>query len=393
MFLGLLASAPVWSGARSFPLLPVAPWFPGFVAPWDQVLFVVMLGALVVAGWFFRPAVGCFLVAGLVAFLQDQNRGQPWFYMYWVMLLLALFRGHVPLAACRLAMTAVYVWSGIQKCNERYFQVVPEWFAAPAVEWGWPAFLVQALRVAVMAAPFIEVAIGIAVWIPQARLWALGAAAALHAVALLILGPLGHNYNWVVWPWNLAMVALMYVLFTRNELWLPRRTPSGNPDPIAKPPAGHLSLGFLPNLTTLAGAKPALAVVTLYSLLPALSFSGRWDSDFSFALYSENQAVANLFITEGFRDRLPEPLRDYVHPFPAPYDPVRQGPLTFGFQAWCYEELHVPPFPEPRNYRSVFRHLRQWARQPDDLRMIIGTRGGPVIFLEGDREEHLQPSR
>lgn len=379
-FLGLLASAPVWSNTRAFPPLPIASGMPLLPPPADTILFVVMLVALVAACWTHRWATPVFLAAGLIAFLQDQNRGQPWFYMYWVMLLMTLFRGNVALAACRLAMTAVYVWSGVQKCNERYFQVVPEWFAAPAVEWGLPAFLVQLLRLAVTAAPFVELGIGIAVWIPRARLWALGVAGLLHVIALLMLGPLGHNYNWVVWPWNLAMVALLYVLFTRDSFW-------------KKPTARADTPSLASDIKAISGSKPALVTVALYGLLPALSFSGRWDSDFSFSLYSENQAVANVFVTEGFRDRLPEPLRAYAQPFSENYDPQRQGPLTFAFQAWCYEELHVPPLPEPRNYRAVYRHLRQWARDPGDLRMIIGTRGGPVIFLEGDREEHLQPLR
>ena len=35
----------------------------------------------------------------------------------------------------------------------------------------------------------------------------------VHLAALLFLGPLGHNYNWVVWPWNLAMIGLVWALF------------------------------------------------------------------------------------------------------------------------------------------------------------------------------------
>lgn len=393
-FLGLLASAPVWANTRAFPLAPIGPWMPLLPAPVDTLLWVSMLIALIAAGWMYRQAVPVFLAAGLIAFAQDQNRGQPWFYMYSVMLLMTLGRGTIALAACRLAMTAIYLWSGIQKCNGRYFDVSPDWFAAPAIEWGTPGFLVHLLRWSVMAAPFIEIAIGIAVWIPRARIGALVVATALHVIALLMLGPLGHNYNWVVWPWNLAMIALMWVLFTRDRCWTRNApTPPSNRKQTPTSSTAPPGLNLAGNLRALAASKPVFLLVALYAVLPVLSYSGRWDSDFSFSLYSENQAVANVFVTEAFRDRLPEPLRVYIQPFSENYDPQRQGPLTFAFQAWCYEELHVPPIPEPRNYRAVYHHLRQWAPTPADLRMIIGTRGGPVIFLQGDSEEHLQPSR
>jgi hypothetical protein len=55
--------------------------------------------------------------------------------------------------------------------------------------------------------------------------------------------------------------------------------------------------------------------------------------------------------------------------------------------------MHVPPYPEPSNFRVMFQFLRPYARKPADLRMIVGTRGGPVIFYEGERVEFLEPTR
>ena len=53
----------------------------------------------------------------------------------------------------------------------------------------------------------------------------------------------------------------------------------------------------------------------------------------------------------------------------------------------------MPPIPEPRNFRSIFNFLRVYSRQPEDLRMMVGTRGGPVIFYQGDNVEVLEPAR
>lgn len=401
-----MASAPVWFNARTYPLLPVATWFPILPAPWDKWFFGAMLLALVFAGWSYRWAVIVFLSASLFAFCEDQNRGQPWFYMYWVMLLLSLFSAPAPVAACRLAMSAVYLWSGIQKCHPRFFQVVPEWFVAPATNWHLPSFAIDVLHWTVAAVPFVEIVIGLGLWVPRLRRLAILTVAALHLGALLFLSPLGHNYNWVVWPWNLAMIALICALSTTGKFWQRSATDSASPSAPKLPPgkargsasrksgaAPGLGIGFAQTLAELRKCKPALIILALYSLLPMLSFSGKWDSDFSFSLYSENVAVANVFVTKAYGDRLPAHLQRYVQPFRQDYDPQRQGPCTFGFQAWCYEDLHVPPIPEPRNFRSIFNFLRAYSRQPEDLRMMVGTRGGPVIFYQGDSVEVLEPAR
>jgi hypothetical protein len=364
--LGLLASVPVWTNAHAFPMLPIAPWFPTLPSPLDKVFFGMMLLALVLAAWCYHAAIRFFLVAGLYAFCEDQNRGQPWFYMYWIMLLLTLLPATSAIAACRCAVSAAYIWGGLQKCNPRFFEIVPTWFVAPAAHWPLPSGGTDLLRWAVAAAPFVELAIGVSLWVPRLRRWAMGATLAVQLSALLFLGPLGYNYNWVVWPWNLAMIALVCCLFGREALFT-------------------LTLGEL------CRSKIALLVVGCYSLLPILSYGGWWDSYFSFSLYAENAANANIFVTPAFRDRLPPLMRAHVSPFPQAYDPAHQGPLVFGFQAWGYEELRVPPISEPRNFRSVFRFLRTYSREPGDLRMIVGQRGGSVIFFEGERTEFLTP--
>jgi hypothetical protein len=222
----------------------------------------------------------------------------------------------------------------------------------------------------------------LALWVPRLRRSALGLVVLVHVVALLFLGPLGHNYNWVVWPWNLAMIGLAWALFATGRA-------ERNDAEVA---TGALPVpGLKPAFAELRRSRLGLCVTAFYCLVPILSFAGKWDSDFSFSLYSENQAVANIFVTEAFGERLPAKLRRHVHKFSQTYDPLRQGPCLFGFQNWCYEELHVPPIPEPRNFRAVFRFLRTYSKSPKDLRMIVGQRGGPVIFCEGDQEEFLQP--
>ncbi len=400
-FLGLIASAPVWTNSRTFPLLPIFDGFPILPTPWDRLLYALMLGALVTAVWFYRPAVITFLLASFLAYCGDQNRGQPWLYMYWVLLLLSLFRAPSAQASCRLALALVYFWGGIQKLNARFFAVTPEWFVAPAADqWHWPAVVIDLLKLGVKAAPFIEIAIAVLLWFPRGRRVALGLVVLTHSFALVFLGPWGHDYNWVVWPWNLAMVALTFGLFAPGKLFAgstaaltPAKPDKTNRPNRSQPWSGRDAVGIKETMVAIWRSRVATAVVVLYGVLPVLSYVGRWDSYFSFALYSENLAVANLFCTPAFRDNLPAHLQPYAQPFPHAYDPVRQGPLTFAFSAWAYEEMHVPAISEPRNFLNIYRALRPYAKRPEDLRMIIGPRSGPVLFCEGERVEFLQPTK
>lgn len=417
-FLGLIACAPAWANSRRFPLSPVAEWIPILPSPADRILFGAMLASLLVALWLYRPGVTFFLGSCFFGFCEDQNRGQPWLYMYVVMLALSLASANRAIAACRIAISVVYFWSGVQKLNPGFFEVIPKWFVDPAAnKWHWPGPVVHVLKLAVESAPFVEIGIGVLLWVRPTRKAALISVLILHSVSLIVLGPLGYNYNWVVWPWNVAMMALVFGLFSKSRFFdaaepgpaagfLPakavaevragppkgrgktRRTSGSEPRPKGEPKSNNSIRAV--TLREVRTSKPVIVVLALFSLLPVLSYCGWWDSYFSFSLYAQNAARANLFITQSCADHLPAELRKYVQPFNSNYDPQHQGPLMLGFDPWCYEELHVPPVPEVRNFKAIFSSLRKYAQRPEDLRMVIGPRAGPVIFLEGDRVELLQ---
>ena len=352
LLLGMLASVKLWLTARAFPLLPVATWFPQLTRPWDIVVLVALLVALVVGVRFYRQAAVFFLVGALFLYCGDQNRGQPWFYLYCVLMLLTLLPEKPAVAACRLVVSAVYVWAAIQKFGPDYQRLVVPYMMQPVANW-LPANLASVAKTFLMAGPAVELFIGVGVWIPFLRRAAILTAVGVHGVALLILGPLGHNYNLVVWPWNLTMVLLVVVLF---------------------PP---VKLGE--NLRALRGSLRAAGVTALVTLLPVLSYFGRWDSYFSFALYSGNTATADLFMVPTMVQRLPEPLRRFAHPLHEDVlkvNPGLRGLSVFDMQSWSQAELGVPPIPEPRAYRVIGRALARYAEQPTDLQLVIQPRGG-----------------
>ena len=373
-FLGMVATIPLWLTTREYPLVPVAAWYPVIRAPWDKWLLAALLASLVAAWRLHRWGTGFFLAGSLFLYLADQNRGQPWLYLYWVMMVLTLLPEPQALAACRVALSVVYLWAGIQKCNARFFQIVPGWFVSPAEAWGAGGTILEGLKWAVAATPAIEVFIGLGLWIPRLRPWAFATTFLVHGAALLFLGPLGHRYNLAIWPWNLAMVALVLVLF------------AGAPAVRLKEAWGEMQR-----------SRVGVATVALFACLPLLSFLGRWDSYFSFALYSASLATADVYITPALGERLPARMREHVHPVQPPFDPVLQGPLVFDHQTWALTELGTPPLPEPRGFQMMLRYVEGFSTNADEVHMIVAPRRGPItLFRRGTRaplDVPRQPAR
>jgi hypothetical protein len=354
---GMLSCLPLWLNTRDYPVVPLAPWWPQLSPTGGMVFLVLLFGALIGAVWRYRAATLCFLAGSLFLYCGDQNRGQPWFYLYWVLLFFLLAKEKTALAAARCVVALVYLWAGVQKLNATFFAVMPNWFAGPAQDWGLPEFMVAGLRSAIWVTPFLEVFIGVGVWFSRTRLWAVGTALLMHGASLLFLGPLGHNVNVVVWPWNLAMAALVWVLF-----------------------GGESNSGWRETFRILRLTPVVAAGLAVFALLPALSYSGRWDSYFSFALYSANLARADVYLTESFRDQLPEKRRRFVSAVENP-DPNFQKPFVFEHLKWGAEVLGVPPISEPRAFAVMFREFSAAAKGAEDCHMIVGTREGRALLI------------
>lgn len=357
LLLGLLASWKLWLLPRSFPVLPLVPGFPQLNRPWDFTLLGLMLGACVASLRAYRPAIGFLLACMVVLYCGDQNRGQPWFYLYAILLLLTLLPEAPALAAARLVITAVYFWAGVQKFGPDYREAIIPYMMQPVANWLPPGGAV-AVKWGLLGAPVVEVLMAIGLWMPRLRRAAIVIILVVHAVALLILGPLGHNQNLVVWPWNLAMVAFVLILF----------------------PAVRLAGAW----RDLRRSVAAVVITALVSLLPVLSYFGCWDSYFSFALYSGNTAKSDLFLVPALAQKLPEDLRRYAHPLNESVvaaNPGLKGLWVFDTQSWALDSLLVPPIPEPRNFRSMAAAIAAYAEQPTDVQlMVFPRRGEPQVW-------------
>jgi hypothetical protein len=165
-------------------------------------------------------------------------------------------------------------------------------------------------------------------------------AVAMHVFILAMLGPLGQDWNTIVWPWTTAMAVFDLLLFSGRE-------------------------GF-------SGAEVLRiernwfhgAMLVLFGCLPLLSFVNRWDSYLSAALYSGNLTEALVYASDAGDDALPAGVRRYlVH--------TSDNTHVLNMQEWAVEDLNVPPYPEARLYKAIARDLCAQQREPGQLTLIV----------------------
>jgi hypothetical protein len=346
---GLVLSAPLWIGPRSYPTASLWPGLPPLGHPIDQILYLTMLVTAVAILLASRPQlfIAAFLAILAVFCALDQTRWQPWLFQYVAMLgALGLFswreRDHDgqrrTLNIVRLIIVGTYFFAGVQKINWNFVDVDFPALVTPLTD-AVPG-LKGPLYYCGMAAPLAEAGFALGLLTRRFRRVSLMAAVGMHLLILAMLGPFGQNWNFVVWPWTAAMAVFDLLLFTgpNDFTWreiLPAR------------PLSSQSVALL-----------------MFGILPFLSFANLWDSYLSAAIYAGNLTEATFYTSDIGYAVLPNAVRDHFQ---------RAGPDTHvaNVQRWTIEELHVTPYPETRVFKAVGRQLCQFESDPRQLVLIV----------------------
>jgi len=350
---GLLLSPKLWVSERLYPLTPIAPFFKPLPYPFDYAAYILLLALLAASAVAPRPrwwiAAALLLLATLCA--QDQSRLQPWCYQYAFMLGGACFslpgKDNWP-NTCRLIIAATYFWSGAQKLNP-YFAAGTFTYLAQPLASHFPALIEKAGY----AAPYIELACGSGLLTRRFRTAAVAALIAMHVCILLAIGPFGHNSNTLVWPWNIAMIVFLLVLF---------RSPEARAREILWGPSWFHRIVF-----------------ALFALAPALSFFNLWDGYLSAALYAGNKNQAAIYMTESVAEHLPDAAYNDASDEPDGRDKLL-------INDWSFDELNAPAYPEIRIYKNAARKLCEFAAKPSDVKLevkgkwVLGNGVGQIAF-------------
>lgn len=339
---GVLLSYPLWHSNRLFPLVPVGdflPAIPSWLAFSLPIFLLLLFGVILVLR---RPKHALLAGVGFFALLVlfDYNRLQPWVYSYGFMAAaLSCFYRSVSeprkaasaLHACRFLLCATYLWAGTQKLNSAFITRTFALTFGSILPDTLPSAVVRTMAV---CAALLEILIGVFLFFPRTRKPAIVLAVGLHGALLILLGPL-RELNSVVWPWNVAMIFFVVVLFKDT--------------------------GNVGALEVLVPHTPLhVTAIFLFGLMPALSFVGAWDAYLSFKLYSGNTHRAFIAIP---------PNSDWR--WPARYHPFLKNSRALSVEEWALKELNVPPYPQERVYRKVIRQVWLDAGRPPELQLLI----------------------
>jgi hypothetical protein len=380
-FLATLAlSWRLWlASGRDYPLVPVVDGLPQPPFPLDWLLLAAMAAALL--GLSFARRVRPYAIAVLaitaVWMALDQTRWQPYVLTYLAgtgCLLLGespavRAPGHPParwhMAPYQLSLCAVYFYSGLHKLNVRFVENgFPGWIHPVTRLLGLDqAAMPGVMRWAGVGAAVVEAGMGVALLWPRTRRVAVVGLTGMHVYIMLKLGRYGLWGNSVVWPWNVAVVATLWLLF-----W--RRSTGARLDGFIRAwwrgMRGRTGAAAVPRPLRRAW----MGVIVLFGVLPALSFAQMWDASLSFQLYSAKHRNVRIQYRADQRAALPPAaLRAEVRP--GEVDLLR----------WAMWELNVAPVMETRVATRIGRAVAR--RAPDaEVRVVVA---GPSSLVRGER--------
>lgn len=338
----------LWLGERLFPLTPVTALLPQVNHPFDIILFVCAIVLLICISIFRNPQkfIIAFLCFALILALLDQNRWQPWFYQYILMFFVLSFfnfrcdnikHQNAVITILRLMTGVIYFWSGLQKLNPHFLADTFPWLMEPITD-HLGANSINHFKLAGHAFPLIETGAGIALFIRPIRKAAVIAVLLMHLFILFVVGPLGHNYNPVVWPWNVAMMCFVMVLFYNNEVF---------------------DLEMIRSMFRYHSLK---IVTFLFIMMPLFNFFNLWDSYLSHNLYSGNTSNGVIYVSDSVKNKLPEAIKPYA------IGQLNQNQITIKY--WAMQELGVPAYPEKRNFEAITKTFYKYAADSAEVYLM-----------------------
>ncbi len=349
----MIISWNLWITDRSFPHFPVFSFLPPFPEPLGTLTVFALIGILVwgifvPTRWVFATVVSLMLLLAL----QDQMRWQPWFYQYLLMLVPFAFAYTIEkedadtsrsiLSLNQLVVVAVYLWGGIHKCHPGFLSVYQNNLVKPIIDSLESTLLISLVNGFGYLIPPIEILIALGLLLKPTHKVAIAGAIGTHIVILLLIGPTkGYLSNIVVWPWNIVMCGMVWLLFSQS--------PNGT------------TLAFLrsPQLKSIG-----IGLCVILFLCPLLFYAGKWDRYLSFNLYSGRQKQILVKIDAVSLENTPPQWRPYIFDTTAV-----DGHKILSIPKWTTSELHVPLISEWR----ILKRLSQYicAQQRDDSPLVF----------------------
>ena len=331
-FCAKIISYKLWLSDRTFPLLPIFDFLDYIPNSIHLFLFTLSLVGISLIAFFPKNKYFLLTTLSLELFscMLDQNRWQPWEYQYnLIILFLFLYRNNPKqfINYFVFLMATIYINSGLHKISGSFLYHVWEnmilkhffGFSTTQLQNLWIHYSGLSLGV-------IEVLLGIALLFSKSQKKAAILLMAMHLFILLLISPIGLNYNSIVWPWNVAMILFLYFVFIK-----------GNNNKVV---FENLIIGYNKIIFSLIG------------IAPLFNFFGYWDDYLSFNLYSGNSKRLEICIPKNAY--IPE-----YQKFFSKKSRFCESCYVLKGNEWALKEMNTVLYPENRLFMGLIKKWKQ----------------------------------
>ena len=276
-----------------------------------------------------KYSIGGSLIIWLLFVVLDLNCFQPSFYFFASILALIWFEklqllnSYQLLFMIKCIVSATYFWGGLHKINPVYYETIYLWMIQSLSEVMPNGMARNTLLDVGFLTPYLEMMIGIGLLFHRTLKIAAFMAILMHIFIMICLGPWGHNFNYIIFPWNLLLIifnASFFLVSTENTVkW-----------------------SFLKN--------PIISIMLLLNwFLPISNYWGISDSYLSHDLYSGKAYFGFIVLPNESAKKLPFNIKKYLQV----YD---NNKSYINLTKWSLEELGIPIYPE----RRVLEYYKHW---------------------------------
>lgn len=311
-----------WIADRVYPIIPpvdflkhVPDFLHIFLFGFSLLILMIILflkeNRLLLVVLFLSELVSCSL---------DTVRWQPWEFMYLCILLLVIINFRKPkniLFLTHLFLVSVYIFSGLHKLNRSFLSSV--WLDVILNDFfglSLSAILKYKLFFVGLLIPAIELSLAVLLFLSKSKRKISYFLIFIHVSILIIIGPFGLKYNSIIWFWNVAMIAILLIVY-------------------AKPIEAVNKTFYIRQSYWLV----------LWFVMPIFSFFGLWYQYFSSNLYSGKGYQMYICVNNNNDE-----LKPYLESVNGKL--CKDKPYII-LQNWAMSEIKSAPIPELEVYKKI----------------------------------------
>lgn len=312
-------------------------------------IFIVLLG--IILQKLVKLCTIALLCCLSILILEDITRLQAWVYTQGILLLILSqnkkSRTKSILTGVLLLTALVYIWSGIQKMNLGFITQTFPWMLSTFgldVQSG----LYQSYPIIYylfFLAPLYELTLGVFLLFSRTRKIGFIMGILMHIFILVSLGPTGHHWNIIIWPWNISLIVVLLLFYRLIE-------------PI------NLFKGLqYPTINWI--------IILLFGAMPALNFIGYWGKPLSGSLYSGTDSTIYFYydIKEA-----PAFERLKIETTTTPESNPKDEVSKIAFMHWSMSDIQIPYYQSTHYFKRYGKKMCALSKFPEASRIEITSR-------------------